>query len=150
MRVLDEAEQIPYDLLLLSDDTKDAINKNLHDGELFVGVHTNRLIAAFILKVVEKDTIEIKNIAVLEELQGKGIGVILIKFIVKTAQTRGVKTLLVGTCDQCVKEIDFYQKNGFKISTIRKNFFIDNYAEPIYENGNQLKDMVMLSMDLVK
>jgi ribosomal protein S18 acetylase RimI-like enzyme len=143
-----ENEQIPYDLLLLSDDTIEAINKNLHNGELFIGKIIQKTVAAFVLKVVKKDTIEIRNIAVIEELQGKGIGTILLDYIKIIAKKRNFETLLVGTCDQCIKEIAFYRKSGFDITDVRKNFFIDNYREPIFENGVQIKDMIMLSMDL--
>lgn len=143
-------EQIPYDLLLLSDDTIEAINKNLDKGELFVAKINDETIAAFILKVIAVDSIEIKNIAVLENQQGKGIGTTLLSYITANATQRGFKKLLVGMCDRCDKEIEFYKKSGFKIVGIRENFFIDNYKEPIYENGGQIKDMVVLSINLIK
>ncbi|WP_338869883.1 GNAT family N-acetyltransferase [Spirosoma sp. SC4-14] len=120
-------EQIPYDLLLLSDDTIEAINKNLDKGELFVAKINDEIIASFILKVIAVDSIEIKNIAVRENQQGKGIGTTLLSYITANATQRGFKKLLVGTCDRCDKEIEFYKKSGFKIVAIRENFFIDNY-----------------------
>lgn len=141
-------EQIPYDLLLLSDDTREAIDKNLNNGELFLAEMNNEIVAAFILKITEKETIEIKNIAVSENQQGNGIGTALLKYIISISTQRGFKDLIVGTCDLCTKEIEFYKKSGFVITGNRKNFFIDNYKDPIYENGLQLKDMIMLSMDL--
>ncbi|MFN8348653.1 MAG: GNAT family N-acetyltransferase [Spirosomataceae bacterium] len=141
-------KEIPYDLLLLSDDTIEAINKNLHQGELFTAKIDNEIIGAFILKMIDKDFIEIKNIAVPENQQGKGIGTVLLENIIQISIKRKFKNLVVGTCDLCKKEIKFYKKSGFEISGIRKNFFIDNYEAPIYENGEQIKDMVMLSIDL--
>jgi len=139
---------IPYELLLLSDDTTEAIDKNLDGGELFVAKIEGKVEAAFILKLIEPDTIEIKNIAVSESYQGKGIGTLLLEFIISKACDDNLKNLIVGTCDLCLKEIDFYKKSGFKITGVRPNFFIDNYKKPIYENGEQIKDMVMLSIDL--
>lgn len=148
IKTINKINQIPYDLLLLSDDTKEAINKNLDNGELFVAEINGKIIAAFILKVIEKEIIEIKNIAVLETMQGKGIGTILLHYIISNSIQRDFKSLIVGTCDLCDKEIEFYKKSGFEITGIRKNFFIDNYQEPIYENGKQIKNMIILSMDL--
>lgn len=142
-------EEIPYDLLLLSDDTIEAIDKNLDGGELFVAKIEDRVEAAFILKVIETDTIEIKNIAVSENKQGKGIGTVLLDFIISKSIDENLKKLIVGTCDLCFKEIEFYKKSGFEITGVRTNFFIDNYEKPIYENGRQIKDMVMLSIDLL-
>jgi len=143
-----ENEQIPYGLLLLSDDTMEAINKNLNNGELFIAEINQKMVAAFVIKAAAKNTIEIKNIAVIEELQGKGVGTILLGYIKKTAKERNFETLLVGTCDQCIKEIAFYRKSGFDITDVRKNFFTENYREPIFERGVQIKDMIMLSIDL--
>lgn len=31
---------------------------------------------------------------------------------------------------------------------MKKNFFIDNYPDPIFDNGVQLTDMVMLKMEI--
>lgn len=143
-----ETEEIPYDLLLLSDDTKEAIEKNLDGGELYFGKYKEQIVAAFILKVVQNDTVEIKNIAVVENLQGKGIGTILLNDIKEKVKQREFQKLLVGTCDQCKKEIEFYKKSDFVLTDIRKNFFVENYNEPIYENGKQIIDMVVLKIDL--
>jgi N-acetylglutamate synthase-like GNAT family acetyltransferase len=141
-------DKIPYDLLLLSDDTKEAIDKNLEKGELYVGKQNDEIVAAFILKIIQFDTIEIKNIAVLENLQGKGYGTYLLSYIIDNTKKRGFKKLIVGTCDLCHKEIEFYKKSHFSVSDIRKNFFVDNYDRPIYENGLQIIDMVLLKRDL--
>ena len=50
------------------------------------------------------------------------------------------------------KKIDealaLYQKMGFEMDSIRKGFFIDNYPEPMYENGILVRDMVVLKRKL--
>ncbi len=91
IRKTSKGEKIPYDLLLLSDDTKEAIDKNLNNGELFLAEINDNIIAAFILKIIEKETIEIKNIAVLEDYQGSGVGTILLKYIISISAQRGFK-----------------------------------------------------------
>ncbi|WP_435357712.1 GNAT family N-acetyltransferase [Emticicia sp. SJ17W-69] len=144
IRRWNESEAVPYDLLLLADDTIIAIDKYLENGELFVTDIEGKIIAAFILKVENKETIEIKNIAVSKEFQGKGIGSILLKYIAENVKNRGFKNLLVGTCDQCFNEIEFYKKSGFEDFKIRKDFFINNYNEPIYEKDKQIFDMIVL------
>ena len=141
-------DEIPYQLLLLADDTKEAIDKYLHEGELFLAERDARPVAAFVLKEMNSRIVEIKNIAVSRELQGNGIGTRMLEYIIDTIRSRGYAVLNVGTCDQCEKEISFYKKAGFRISSIRKNFFKENYKEPIYENGIQIIDMVVLSLYL--
>ena len=56
--------------------------------------------------------------------------------------------IIVGTGDCGISQINFYEKNGFRKYDIRKNFFIDNFEKPIFENGIQLKDMILLKYEL--
>ena len=51
--------------------------------------------------------------------------------------------LQVGTGDSPLT-IPFYEKCGFKRHHVVRNFFLDNYDHPIFEEGIQLKDMVYL------
>ena len=51
--------------------------------------------------------------------------------------------LQVGTGDSPLT-IPFYEKCGFRRFHVIKNFFIDNYDHPIYEDGKQLVDMIIL------
>ena len=44
--------------------------------------------------------------------------------------------------------LNFYEKCGFEKSHIAKNFFIDNYDHPMYEEGQQLVDMIYLKRKL--
>jgi len=90
------------------------------------------------------EVVEIKNIAVKESVQGQGIGQLLLKDSFNRAISKGCKEIRIGTADIAEMQLYLYQKMGFEIYAIKKNFFIDIYAEPIYENGIQLKDMVML------
>lgn len=41
-----------------------------------------------------------------------------------------------------------YQKCGFRIVGIDRDFFTDHYPEPIYENGIWCRDMIRLSIHL--
>ena len=94
--------------------------------------------------------IEIKNIAVVEELRGRGFGKIMINSVIDNAERNGYERVIIGTGDAGVRQINLYKKCGFEIYDRKKNFFIDNFPEPIYENGIQLIDMVMLKRDIVK
>ena len=138
----------PYNLLLLADDSKEAIDKYLDGGDVFVVEYEAKPIAAFVLKEMNAQTMEIKNIAVAPEWQGNGIGTRILEYAIDTSRRRGYGTITVGTCDQCDREIAFYRKSGFRISGIRKNFFKENYTVPIFENGIQIVHMIMLSTTL--
>ncbi|MEF9864784.1 MAG: hypothetical protein RR777_07535, partial [Christensenellaceae bacterium] len=55
--------------------------------------------------------------------------------------------MLVGTGDSTLT-VPFYQSCGFVPSHRIKNFFVDHYDHPIFEDGKQLVDMVYLSKNL--
>ena len=144
-------EDYPYNLLLLADETIEGINKYLFNSDVYVAklFDNDASVGVFCLRPVNADTLEIMNIAVSENRQGKGIGSYLIGKAVKSAKEEGYKEIILGTADCGIKQIRFYEKNGFIKYGIRKNYFTDIYDTPIYENGVRLKDMVMLKKELV-
>lgn len=144
-KLLDNEKEYPYELLLLADETIDAIHKYLFKSEVYVALLKEETVAVCCLYEADPDTWEIKNIAVSEKFQSKGIGGAFIAFIKALAKKR-YPTLMVGTADCGLAQIRFYEKHGFKKFGVRKNFFIENYDQPILENGIQLKDMVLLKI----
>ncbi len=86
--------------------------------------------------------LEIKNIAVYPEFQGKGYGKKLLDFL-EEFYTEDFDILQVGTGDSPLT-IPFYEKCGFKRHHVIKNFFTENYDHPIIECGVQLVDMIYL------
>ncbi len=149
IRQLQKDEEIPYNLLLLADETIEAINKYINDSEIFVFEMDNETIAVYVLQEISNDTIEIKNIAVDTKHQGRGIGKLLLRDAISRAKAKGFKTIVIGTGDTAPKQLHLYQKEGFEIFDIKKSFYLDNYPNPIYENGVQLKDMIMLKKELM-
>ncbi len=148
IRQLGKDEKIPYDLLLLADETVEAINRYIFDSEIYVLEQDKHIIALYALQVLNKEEVEIKNIAVATEYQGQGIGKSLLKDATDRARSRGFKRVIIGTWDSSTMPLRFYQNQGFEKYDLKKDFFILNYPQPIYDNGVQLKDMVMLKKEL--
>lgn len=134
----------PIDLLLLADETVDAIKKYLYDSRVYSVWSNQEEIAVFCLYPIDKNTLELKNIAVHTAYQNKHIGSYLIDQIKSIARQQSYQTLIVGTSDTGEAQIRFYERNGFALYAKRENFFIDHYPEPIFENGKQMIDMVLL------
>jgi N-acetylglutamate synthase-like GNAT family acetyltransferase len=149
-RRLKNDEKLPIDLLLLADETIEVINRYVNDSEVYILERGDKAVGIYALQKISKDSIEIKNIAVDEKLQGQGIGKFLLRDAANRAEGMGFKTIIIGTADASIQLLHFYQKEGFEIFDVKKNFFIDNYPEPIYENGIQLKHMVMLKREFIK
>jgi ribosomal protein S18 acetylase RimI-like enzyme len=137
----------PYPLLLLADETVDAINAYIFDSKVYGVNMDGEMIAVFCLYELDETSVELKNIAVAEHLQSVGIGgriMAYMKQICKPAYTG----IIVGTADSGIDQIRFYERHGFHKFDVRKNFFIDHYDRPIFENGVQLRDMVLLKCGL--
>lgn len=133
------------ELLLLADEESSMVEKYLYRGELFA-LYDDDLKCVCVVTRESDAVCELKNIAAYEKWQGKGYGSKLIEHI--SSHYKGAyTTMLVGTGD-VPWIIRFYEKNGFRISHRKKNFFIDNYDHPMFEGGVQLVDMVYLRKDL--
>jgi len=61
IRRLLSGEQIPYDLLLLADETTEAIERYIHDSEVYVIENEERLIGVCVLQPVDSSVVEIKK-----------------------------------------------------------------------------------------
>ena len=128
-------------LLLLADEQEDMIDRYLETGTMYV-LNDSGVKAECVVTDEGNGILEIKNIAVYPEFQGKGYGKKLIDFIMKL-YSDDFNILQVGTGDSPLT-IPFYEKCGFERHHKIKNFFIDNYDHPIFECGVQLIDMVYL------
>ena len=95
---------------------------------------------------LDNNTIEIKNLATYPQYQNNGYASRLLDFICNKYK-ENFKTLTLGTGDN-EKTLNFYKKRGFVKTHTIKNFFIDNYSHPIFENGKQLVDMICLKKNL--
>ena len=138
----------PYNLLLLADETVVAINKYLPYSDVYIAKQQGKIVGVISLLPVDKQTIEIKNIAISPAYQGKGLGSWILKKAEEIARKGAYITIIVGTADCGTKQIQFYEKHGYSKYAIKENFFLENYAQPIYENGIILKDMIMLRKEL--
>ena len=147
-RFLHKEEPFIYDLLLLADETIEAINKYFDDSEIYGIELDQKLVGLYALYELNNEEIEIKNIAVSEEFQGKGIGTFLLKDAIEKSKQKGYKTIIIGTAETSIHQLRLYQQVGFQRFSIKKAFFLENYVELIFENGILLKDMIMLKMEL--
>lgn len=132
-------------LLLLADEQEDMIDRYLERGTMYV-LDDDGIKCECVVTDEGDGVLEIKNLAVEPECQGKGYGRAMIDFI--TARYKGQFSVLqVGTGDSPLT-VPFYEKCGFVRSHSVKNFFTDNYDHPMFECGIQLVDMVYLRRKL--
>lgn len=145
IREIDQNKKQFLPLLLLADEQEDMIDRYLDKGVLYV-LDDDGIKSECVVTDEGGGIIEIKNIATWPEYQGKGYGKTLIDYIVMKYKDKH-SILQVGTGDSSLT-IPFYERCGFTRSHSIKNFFIDNYNHPIFENGVQLVDMIVLRRKL--
>nr|WP_106779249.1 GNAT family N-acetyltransferase [Lysinibacillus timonensis] len=148
IRKLNIDEQLPLELLLLADPSKDSIEEYVNRGECFVGEMEQKIVGVYVLLPTRPATVELVNVAVVEEKHGRGLGKQLVLHAVEVAKSKGFKTIEVGTGNSSIGQLALYQKCGFRIMGVDIDFFIRHYPEEIFENGIQCKDMIRLVQDL--
>lgn len=143
IRMIKDNKKEYIELLFLADEQEDMIDKYLDRGEMFV-LDDNGVKAECVITHEGDGVYELKNIAVLPDYQRKGYGKRLIEFLFSFYTD--CNTMFVGTGD-VPSTLNFYKKCCFTESHRIKNFFIDNYDHPIFEDGKQLVDMVYLKRE---
>lgn len=147
IKLINENKDTYIDLLLLADPDIDIINSYIDDGDLFVLFNNDIAVTAAIVTKIDDNTCELKNIATYEAYQGHGFGKKLIKYIFEYYKNQ-YENIIVGTGNSSISNIAFYKSLGFNYDSTLENFFVDNYLEPIFEDGIQCKDMLLFKKAL--
>lgn len=133
------------DLLLLADPDEEMLDRYLEPGEMFVMEENGSPLCVAVVLALTDSVCELKNIAVKPEFQHALKGSEMLNFLF-SHYGGWFDKMIVGTG---YDGVGFYEKNGFVYSHTLKNFFKDNYAEPVLdENGQQYIDMIYYKKDL--
>ena len=138
-----EAKQIPLALLLEADPSQERIRSYLEEALRFAALNNDTVIGACIAKPISDRVIELFNISVQPDQQAKGIGSRLLKFTLAQLSEQGFRRVELGT-GAFGYQLAFYQRLRFRVDSVIKDYFLDNYTEEIYEEGIQHKDMLRL------
>ena len=123
-------------LLLLADPSEEMVDRYLPDGEMFILERDGQVIGEAVVDAAG----EIKNLAVAPDYQRQYFGRYILAALAEHYKDR-FDYLWVGTSDYGTV---YYEQYGFECDHVVKNFFTDNYPEPIIEDGRQCVDMVYL------
>ena len=144
-----EVNKLEYkDLLLEADPEIDVVKKYIDTGDMYVLFEDDGTpVAEIIITKVNDEECELKNIATSKSVRGKGYARILISHVFEI-YSKEYKRMIVGTTENM---IPFYVLKGFnKYHHTVKNFFIDNYKEPIYDGELHCIDMYYYSKEFNK
>jgi ribosomal protein S18 acetylase RimI-like enzyme len=145
-----DLKRIHWDLLLEADSWLEAIQKYVPpqnpDAEVFL-IGRPHAPYALCVTVPIGDGLEIKNIATRPMMRRQGMASALIQHVIGLARERGLAAVEIGTGETSRNQIRLYEKHGFKRDGILPDFF-SQYPEPIIENGQLCRDMVMLRLEI--
>ena len=135
-------------ILQQADEVTSRIEQVLADNQntTYIMVVDGTTIGAAVMHWQPEDS-ELVYIAIDAAFQGRGYGKAAISQLIGEARQRGVKSMLVGTANSSIGNIAFYQKCGFRMNSVRKDYF-DYFPAPVYEDGIQIQDMLVFSLQI--
>ncbi len=133
-----------WDLLLLADPDIGMVRRYLDSGRMFLLEDHGEAVAEAVVTDLGKGACEVKNLAVREDCQRRGYGTRLMEALFALFAP-DYHTMYVGTADAGVA---YYQRLGFVLSHVVKDFFVEHYPEPIWDNGMRCVDMIYLKRPL--
>ena len=141
VKLVESNKKAFLDLLLLADEQESMIDNYLYRGDLFT-LYDGDLKSVCVVTNEGDGNFEIQNLATYEEYQRQGYGCYLIDYVCRYYKN-DADVMIVGTGDSQLT-VPFYEKCGFTVSHRIKNYMIEHYDHPIFENGVQLFDKVYL------
>lgn len=111
--------------------SKQQLQDSLTAGHFCVAIKADVVIGYAILSTV-LDEAEILNICIRPDYQHQGYGAKLFNYLLRYAQNRQINKIFLEVAASNLPAIAFYEKQGFKKISIRKNYYhreADNLAE---------------------
>ncbi len=139
---------VPYDLLFLADEDDDQIAKYRNTATFFAAWKDGEIVGIIGLKPCGEAAIEIVNVAVAEKLHNQKIGTGLLEKAIAYSKEKQYREIVIKTGNCGIKHLYLYQRCGFRFDSINKNYMIDHYPNPIFENGIQCMDQIVLKQEL--
>ena len=138
-------------LFHLADDSLIQVQGYYQTGDLYTLDSESGKPIAIVLAIPAGDAaVELKAVAVDAALQRQGIGRRMLAAVLDRLRSKNVRRIIVGTGNASIGELAFYQKAGFRLWRIERDFFNSGrgYREGIEENGIPLRDMVWMDLAL--
>lgn len=139
--------EIPLELLLQADPSEQKIRSYIGSSLIFAAVESNAVIGVCVVGYLSEEKAELFNVSVSKEFQKKGVGTKLLEHVLGTLKLKGITRVELGT-GTFGYQLTYYQRLGFRVSSVVKDHFIKNYSDPIYEQDIRLKDMLRLYINL--
>ncbi len=107
---------------------------------------TGRRRGAVLVLDLGDDVAELRAVAVAESDQGEGLGSWMVSEVCNRLPANGVQRVIVGTASSGIRQLAFYQRLGFRLTHVERDFFTEarGYPPGLSENGIPTRDMLWL------
>jgi uncharacterized protein YhfF/ribosomal protein S18 acetylase RimI-like enzyme len=142
------AGRIPYELLFLADEDDLQIAKYKSQARFWGALYEGRIIGQIGLLPVGEGAEEIPCLSVEPEFEGKRIGTDLIETVLADCRERSCRRVLIKTGNCGLAQIALYQRCGFRIVAVNRDYFLKYYGNPIYEGGIRCRDQIVMEYEI--
>ena len=133
----------PYlDLLLTADPSEESIRTYVPHCMAVCSYEQDEPVGLCVFGASEGSKQEIYNLAVKTEYRRRGLALRMLEFLLQQA----ARPIIVRTGSTSFAALALYQKLGFRMVQIVPDYFSSNYDYPLFENGIQLRDQVVLEL----
>ena len=141
--------------LLLLADAEAQVRGYLQQGDLYAlsGADGEPLGVTVVQPdAVEPGTAELKAVAIDPAQHNRGLGQRMLASVLADLRARGFRRSVVGTSNAGIGQIAFYQKAGFRLWRIERDYFTlqKGYDPDERENGLPHRDMIWFDHDLAR
>ena len=136
-------------LFELADDSEQQIDSYIDLGRVLVARDAEgRLLGLLQLIPTAPGTAELKSLAVREDHQRRGIGSRLVRRALAICRDEGVQALTVTTATADIENIRFYQRCGFRPTSIEHDAFTEaaGYPAALEANGIPVRDAITFTL----
>jgi len=136
-------------LLELADEPE-PLRTYLNDGVLYgiVDEESGKPLAAVLVIGIDDHIVELRAVAVGEDQQGRGLGTWIVSEVCDRARRAG-RHVVVGVASSGIRQLGFYQRLGFRLTHVERDFFRPERGYPVglSENGIPTRDMVWMELE---
>ena len=129
-------------LLLMADEDEQILNRYIGEGDLYEMRVNDDIIGVALFIPVDEETIELRNIALRPSYRGQGVAKEMIMQAETIFAAQQYTRIIVGTANCNLNNVALYQKLGFRMYDIKRDFFAQ-HKKPQYEQGMQAIDFWM-------
>jgi ribosomal protein S18 acetylase RimI-like enzyme len=134
-------------LLTLADDSEQQVRRYYEQGDLYVLRGSDDAADGVALVVpTARGAVEIKALAIAASRQRRGLGSRMLSLLLDALRGAGVHYVVVGTATSSVGAMAFYQRAGFRFSSVERDYFTieRGYTPGAAEDGIPLRDMIWM------